>query len=55
MADYVKFVADSQKEAEEKAAEYVKGEDPMRSPAIYTSQPTENGKWLVVVKVWGLD
>jgi len=55
MADYIKFVGYNQKDAEEKAAQYVKGEDPMRSPSIYTSQPTENGKWLVVVKVWGLD
>lgn len=54
-ADYVKFVADTQKEAEEKAKEYIKTEDFMRSPSVYSSQPTENGKWLVVVKIWGLD
>jgi len=49
MVDYVKFIADTQKEAEEKAAQFVKTED------FYSSQPTENGKWLVVVKLWGLD
>lgn len=55
MADYVKFIADTQKEAEAKAAEYVKTEDFMRQPHVYASQPTENGKWLVIVKLWGLD
>lgn len=31
MADYLKFIADTQKEAEEMAAQHIKGEDPMRS------------------------
>lgn len=58
-ATYMKVYGATKKEAEDKARAEIKKLDFMRQPSLHSLQPDTpgdlEGRWIAVIKYWGLD